>query len=235
MLAPTPIVAAPASQHITELHGEVCNVQADYFLGIEDYADAICSHREVISRDSRNALAHYHLGFAYGMIGRRQEELKEYRRAVSLGLVDWTLFLNLGLVYLERGDARSAVNVLGLAALLAPERPEPHYNLALAYDQLAKLLEAEEEGLRALVLNPHDPDVLNTLAVLSAEEGDYTRARQEWLALLVDHPGFEPAKANLAILDQLGHESPKRIASELAEKTTHELGRRLVEQTLPPK
>ena len=49
----------------------------------------------------KNALAHYHLGFAYGMVGRHQEEIDEYRRAVALRLTDWTLFLNLGFARFE--------------------------------------------------------------------------------------------------------------------------------------
>ena len=75
------------------------------------------------------------------MVGRHREEIAEYQRAVDLGLTDWTLFLNLGLAYLEQRDFKSAANVLKMAVLLAPERAEPHYNLALAYERLAMLNE----------------------------------------------------------------------------------------------
>lgn len=57
-----------------------------------------------------NALAHYHLGFALGMVGDRMAELKEYRRAAALGLVSWDLFLNLGLAQLETGDLDAATD-----------------------------------------------------------------------------------------------------------------------------
>jgi hypothetical protein len=47
-----------------------------------------------------NALAHYHLGFAYGMTGDETREINEYERATALGLSRWDLFLNLGIAFL---------------------------------------------------------------------------------------------------------------------------------------
>jgi Flp pilus assembly protein TadD len=188
---------------------------------MEDYPSAIRLHREVLTHDPKNALAHYHLGFAYGMMGRRQEELAEYRQAVSLGSTDWTLLLNLGLVYLEQDDPGSAADVLSLATLVAPRHPEAHYNLALAYDRLGMLNEAEQEALTALILDPHQPDARNTLAVLYAERGDYARARDEWSDLLLEDPAYGPAKANLAILDHMGAANPGPAKPEVAEEQTH--------------
>ena len=95
----------------------MCNANADFFLGTEDYPDAIRLHRQLLAHHPRNALAHYHLGFAYGMTGRQKQELKEYQRAASLGLIDWSLFLNLGLAYFEQGDLRSATSILRLASV----------------------------------------------------------------------------------------------------------------------
>ena len=87
---------------------QVCDVRADYFLGIEDYAEAILRHEEVLHRVPDNALAHYHLGFAEGMMGRRTAEIGEYQRAEARGLRTWDLFLNLGLAQFEEGDLDGA-------------------------------------------------------------------------------------------------------------------------------
>src|SRR5271168_1037692 len=79
---------------------EICDVNADFALGREDYPAAIALHLKVLRADNGNALAHYHLGFAYGMSGRITDEISEYLMAAKLGLVNWDLFLNLGLAYL---------------------------------------------------------------------------------------------------------------------------------------
>src|SRR5262249_2812381 len=83
---------------------EICNVDADFPLGAEDYAEAIRLHREVVRTNPQNALAHYHLGYAEGMIGHRDQELEEYRRAKALGLETWDLYLNQGLALLDRDE-----------------------------------------------------------------------------------------------------------------------------------
>jgi hypothetical protein len=76
---------------------EICDVSADSALGLEDYPAAIALHRKFLRSHRDDALAHYHLGFAYGVTGHAAYEVKEYLVAVGLGLHKWDLFLNLGL------------------------------------------------------------------------------------------------------------------------------------------
>jgi len=201
LAAPSGIWASAADQKFSG-DEQVCDPIADYFLGMEDYPEAIRLHRVVINRSPDNALAHYHLGFAYGMVGRHDEELREYRDAVDLGLSDWALFLNLGLLYLESQHLAAATDVLRLATLLGPDRPETHFNLGLVYERRGMLGPAEQEILLSLRLDGDQPDALNTLGVIYAEEGEYSRAREEWNDLLRTRPAYEPARANLTILDR---------------------------------
>src|SRR6266403_3328092 len=101
--------------------GQVCDVGADYSLGIEDYSETIRRHVEVVREHPHNALAHYHLGFAEGMMGNRTAELREYQRAAALGLRNWDSFLNLGLAQLENGDLDAATDSLRHAVLLGED------------------------------------------------------------------------------------------------------------------
>jgi tetratricopeptide (TPR) repeat protein len=199
---PSAVRASAGSDKSGTNDEEVCDPIADYFLGMEDYPEAIRRHRMVINRDQANALAHYHLGFAYGMVGRHDQELRQYRDAIELGLSDWALFLNLGLLYLEGQRLNAATDVLRLATLLGPDRPETHFNLGLVYERRGMLGPAEQEILLSLRLDGDQPDALNTLGVIYAEEGEYSRAREEWTDLLRTRPTYQPARANLTILDR---------------------------------
>jgi len=174
----------------------ICDVEGDFFLGVEDYPTAIRLHQEIVGRDPGNAPALYHLGFAPGMNGRHREEMAEYRRAVEPGLTDRARFLNLELAYLEQGSPNSAVHALMMAVLTSHERPELHDDLALAYDRLRMLGAAQQRALTALAPDPDDPDTRNTVALLPAERGDYARARLGWSSLLSDNPAYRPAKPN---------------------------------------
>ncbi len=196
----SPAAAVGASSSQDE---DVCDPLADYFLGMEDYPEAIRRHQLVIKDHPDNALAHYHLGFAYGLMGQHQQELAEYRDAIDLGLDDWQLFLNLGLLYLEAGNVREAMQVLKLATLLGPDRPETHFNLGIAYQRLAMLPDAEQEVLLSLQIDPNQLDGRNTLGTIYAEEGKYSRAQDTWNELVEADPTYAPARQNLVILQQV--------------------------------
>jgi tetratricopeptide (TPR) repeat protein len=178
---------------------EICDAKADYFLGVEDYPETAKLHRLLIAAHPNDALAHYHLGFAYAMLGRHTDELAEYRQAASLGLKQWDFFLNLGLVYLEDGNSDAAIDALTTAVALGPDHPEGHFNLGLAYERHGMLTEARQEMLISLRLDPNQAEARNMLGVIYAEDGNYELAHRVWSELA--GIGFEPARTNLAILD----------------------------------
>lgn len=197
LVAARPVRAASSASS----SGEICDIDADYALGVEDYPKAVRLHQDILRRNPNNALAHYHLGFAYGMDHDGAGELREYLRAKNLGLRQWDLFLNLGLVYFERGDSRSAVEAFATATELGPQHSEAHFNLGLAYERAGRLQEAISELSASLRLKPEQPEAENSLAVVYAETGDYAHARALWEKL--DRIGYQPARANIAILDHL--------------------------------
>jgi len=181
----------------------ICDPTADYYLGMEDYPKAVKLHEALIEKHPGKALAYYHLGFAYGVLGNHERELFDYQKAVELGLSDWELFLNLGRLYLENNQLDQASNAFRLAALVGPYHPETHYNLGLVYERLGALQKAEQEILLSLRLEPDQAEALNTLGVIYAEEGDYRRAYNEWADLTRAYPDFAPARANLEVLHRI--------------------------------
>src|SRR5690242_21448556 len=103
--------AMTSSAAVTPAVG-ACDVAADLALKVGDYAKAIKLHQQLLLSDSNNALAHYHLGFAYGMLGFTAAEISEYRTASALGFKKWDLFLNLGLAYADGQDLKDAATAL---------------------------------------------------------------------------------------------------------------------------
>jgi protein O-mannosyl-transferase len=193
----------------------ICDPNADYFLGTEDYGRAIAAHRQVIALHPDDALAHYHLGFAYGITGNREQELAEYRASAALGLRQWDLYLNLGRALLESGDLTRATTALATATALGPEHPEGHFNLGLAYERRGMLAAARDEMASSLKLDPNQPDARNMLGLIYAEANDYSHARQVWTELALTQPDFEPARRNLAILDQIANPGKNRQGPSL--------------------
>lgn len=192
---------------------EVCDVNADYALGTEDYAQAIRLHREIVRKSPDSALAHYHLGFAEGMVSDLAAEIDEYQRAKALGFTSWDLFLNLGLAQRERGDLDGAAASLRMAVDLGEDHPEPHFNLALVEEQRGMLLNAEQEVELLLKLSPGEADGRNLLGVIYARRGETLQASQTWQALLRDQPDYRPARTNLLLLGSTGPITPAETAA----------------------
>jgi len=184
---------------------QVCDVGADYPLSVEDYTEAIRRHVKVLNGHPDDALSHYHLGFALGMVGNRTAEIREYQRAEKLGLTSWDLFLNLGLAQLESGDLDAATDSLRRAVFFGENHAESHLSLALVDERRGMLANAEHQTLASLQLNPNQPDARNRLGVIYAREGNIARASLIWRELLRDLPDYEPARTNLVVL---GNRSP---------------------------
>jgi Flp pilus assembly protein TadD len=179
----------------------ICDAAADYPMLTENYPEAIRLHLRVLAEHPDNALGHYHLGFAYGMLGDHAQELVQYRKAADLGLERWDLFVNLGLANLEAGDLEAAAAALTEAVAIQPNRPEPHFNLGLVYERRRMLPQAEREFRTSLRLDPHQPDASNMLGVIYAEQHDVASARWVWTELVRKYPNYGPAHKNLSILD----------------------------------
>jgi tetratricopeptide (TPR) repeat protein len=150
---------------------QVCDVAADYYLGTEQYNDAIRLHRQIVASNPANALAHYHLGYAEGAEENAAAEIDEYQRAVKLGLRNWDLFLNLGLGELGQGDLDGATENLRKAVYFGETHPESHFNLALVYERREMLTDAEREALASLRLRPTQSGARDLLRVIYAQEG----------------------------------------------------------------
>jgi tetratricopeptide (TPR) repeat protein len=179
---------------------QVCDVDADFPLGAENYPEAIRRHIEVVRQHPEDALAHYHLGFAYGMTENREAEIGEYGRAIGLGLNRWDLFLNAGLAELQGGHTRAAIRSLRKAVVLGKNHYESHFTLAVAEDRMGALGDAEHEALRSLLLNPGQTDALNLLGVIYGQEGRTARACDVWRQLVREAPDYCSALQNLESL-----------------------------------
>jgi Tfp pilus assembly protein PilF len=190
---------APAGAADDPRKESICDATADHFLAAENYAEAI-RHRESLRKDPSDALAHYHLGFALGMVGDKRQELSEYLRAAALGLSRGDLFVNMGVSLLENGNLKAAMNALQHAVELDPSQPESHFNLGLVYERRNILTEAEQEMRVTLLLEPGQLDARNMLGVIYARKGNAARASVEWRDLLQDAPNYSPARANLMMV-----------------------------------
>ena len=111
-----------------------CNQEADEAMKRRDYAMGISLHSKFLEKEPENALAFYHLGYAYGQMGEYLKELSFYEKAIALGFQDDQIFFNLGMCYGELKQLERSVAVFQSAVEKNPgntvyrlcDRPESH-------------------------------------------------------------------------------------------------------------
>ena len=119
-------------------------------------ADALKAYRELARL--RPAEAEGHMGLGVLLVKRGgagvEEGLLELGRALEIKPDLYEARVTLGRALVARGRAAEAVEHLRRAAALAPDNPEPHYQLSLAYRRLGRKEEAAAES--AIVQRIHE-------------------------------------------------------------------------------
>ena len=136
--------------------------------------------------------------------GRTRDALPHYEAALALEPDSPDIHGNLGNAYNQLGRTADAIASYRRALALAPDLAWVHQNLALTLaplpDQSAHALHHATEAVR---LAPRNPSSHNTLAIVHAQQGSLTKARDAWQKVLELDPQFAPARENLNRVNQL--------------------------------
>jgi len=121
-----------------------------------DDAGALEAYRDLISKEPRSAEGHLGLGVLLAKLGgnNQTEGIVELERCVAIEPNNYEARVTLGRVLVSKGRAADAIQHLRVAANLAPNNPEPHYQLSLAYRKLGRKDDAEAES--AIVKRIHE-------------------------------------------------------------------------------
>ncbi|MBW1959946.1 MAG: tetratricopeptide repeat protein [Deltaproteobacteria bacterium] len=181
----------------------ICNERADEALKNKDYETGILLHQQLIERQPDNALALYHLGYAYGQTGDRKQEVYYYEKAISEGLNrNAELFFNLGMAYGELNMIPKAISAFKSAVQLNPKSADNHFGLAQAYEANADFASAEIEFLEAIEIDPKHLDARLYLSILYVDRGYFTKARSQLKKILEIDPEHQIARRMLNSIEK---------------------------------
>ena len=133
---------------------------ADYDRGVamiekQAYAEAIPYLDKAIAAQPNNAEAVYYRALASDQLGKREEAISGYQKAISLDDKLSVARVNLAAIYLEEPvQAQKAVAVLKPALEIDPKAPDIRENLAFAYATLGDVDKAAAQYEAALAIKP---------------------------------------------------------------------------------
>jgi tetratricopeptide (TPR) repeat protein len=180
---------AAADQWLTKsVQLDPSDAHAKYYLGRakfnqKHFAEAVRIFTECLNLDPRNAKAADYLGLSYESLGKIEDALTAYRKAVALSSdsapENPEPFLNLGTLLVENDRSDEAVPYLLDAARLAPGEWRAHRGLGKAYLQLNRLPEAQDELRKAVEVAPENAPLHFLLAQVLRKSGLEEQARAE--------------------------------------------------------
>lgn len=181
----------------------VCDKKADEAMMRNDYKGGVLLHQRVLEKEPENALALYHLGYAYAQIGENLREVSCYEKAIALGFKKDRIFFNLGMAYGELHQTEKSIGAFKEALAINPDRADNHFGLGMAYQMKGADSLAEEEFLKAITIDPGHVEARLSLGLLYANWGETQKAAKQLHKVLEIDPTNGRARE---ILETMGKE-----------------------------
>ena len=176
------------------------------------FEDAAGHIARAIAESGGTSAHHANLGLALRALGRNDEALESYEKAIELDPVNATALNDMGNLLADLGRAGDAVHSYLGAIEADPSSALAYHNLGVALKGLGRLREAAESHLRAIDIRPRYADAMDGLGAALSEQGDMAAARDAFEGAIEAEPGHAGALANLASL----FEETNRLAEAAA-------------------
>lgn len=124
-----------------------------------------------ISKDPSRSMDHYNLALALSAAGQKALAIESLRRAVRTDTANSSAVTALGLLLAQKGELDEASRLLATAAVLMPDKADPHKFLGMVERRKGSLTTAVTHLSCALALAPDDPVALCELGIAFLEQG----------------------------------------------------------------
>jgi superkiller protein 3 len=125
-----------------------------------------------------SAEVHTYLGILYDQAGYADKSISAFKRAISFDPGYLKAYLELAVVYSNRGENALAEGLLRKAVSSPRAGAAEYYNLGVSLYKQGKKNEAAEFFSTAVKRAPYDIDALNNYGLVKAELGDFAVAQQ---------------------------------------------------------
>jgi tetratricopeptide (TPR) repeat protein len=148
----------------------------------------------------RNIPIQYNLGLAFADIGKYDEAIAHFEKALEVDPNFALGLLNMGVTRQKQGRVTEAMGFYKRAIGVAPNLPQAHLGLGLGFAAQRKFEAAVEELREAARLDPADSDSRTNLALVLAQMGRITEGIDTLHEVLRSNPKSAEAHNNLGII-----------------------------------
>jgi tetratricopeptide (TPR) repeat protein len=140
--------------------------------------------------------AFHHRGIAQMSLGRYNDAIADYTRAITQGLTDPGVFINRGVARQRLGNLKAAVEDFTRAIEIDPDSARAHDNRAGALSELGQYDASLADSDAAVRLSPRFAEAYNNRGVTRRMQGDYQQALADYSQAIELYEGYAAAFAN---------------------------------------
>lgn len=168
---------------------------AHYVKAVENLAQqniqgAIEEFNKSIKIKPENAYAHNTLGILFFQTGKTEEAKKEFEAAIKYKPNYVEAYMNIAYMYEKTGNMEEAIKYFKLATVKNPYSYKGLAKMGAIYFRLGRYFDAESCFLRALRLQPLNPEVHSSLAFTYSKQNKNDQAVQEFETALSINPNL---------------------------------------------
>lgn len=177
-----------------------------------DISGALNQYHDIIKTDRSNRDAYVHLATIYSRLGRYDDAIESYTRALTLKK-DYITFFNIGSLYYKKNEYKKAILFLEKAKQLNGNFILSFQVMGLCYSQLNNLRAAEKNFCDVLNIWPANRVALTALAIMYYNQQKF----DESLELLDRLIALDDSNAKIRELKRAIHERTGELTHSLAE------------------
>jgi tetratricopeptide (TPR) repeat protein len=175
---------------------------ADYYLKIQDYANAESFYLKGLKKDSKMNYALLNLSSLYNVVGKNDASLQVLQKALKNDPNNERIYYNLALLYNEMNNTVAAEASFAKAVALKSQNPRVYYNYGLMLNAKKKTKEAEAVLQKGIAINPDTPDLYYALTFVYIQTGNQIKAQQTAFRLKQldpNNPNYQELFKNLGL------------------------------------
>jgi tetratricopeptide (TPR) repeat protein len=145
-----------------------------------DWETARLHYERILDANPKDCRAMYHLGYIWGQLDVRADEIHWYEQAVACGYTaDDRLFFNLGMAYADRGDLERAATAFERAVAIQPDNADNYFGLGLMEQAMGRSKQAEGSWKQGVTKDPDHWESRLALARLYLDQSRWEEAREQ--------------------------------------------------------
>ena len=171
--------------------------QAKSFHQQRRYEEAVKIYDEVLAKNPSDAQVHFLLGASKKALGKPQEALVAFQKAVELDEKHQQAWEQIGDLLMNRMDYRGAENAFLRSSELNPNSAPSWEGLAQTYLYQQKAQQAESAYEKLLQLEANNIPAIYNLGVLQHQSGKNDAAKESFKKVISLNPNYAEAYNNL--------------------------------------